>query len=522
MANRAHFSSDAPNIRGEAKPYPGWLVGYSAIIEKLELPVPLPAIKAMISEKNQRAKTASWLVLPSRYLPHDHKGIPHIEALFNQMVFALKYEGVNLLVFSKLVERLKKKEILELVSIEPLGQYSRRIWFLLEWVSGKEIAGKSAIHKKSYVSVIDEKFQYGISGVKSPRHLVINNLPGTPKFCALIRKTDKLENHLGRNYIEEHRKQLSGVRKDFIQRASAFLLLKDSKASFTIEGESPKSKRAARWGAAIGQAGRHDLTKDELVRLQQLVIESTRFIQMGFRQKGGFVGEHDRFSGEPIPDHISAKPEDLGDLIDGLIEVNQLLIKEATHPVLAATIIAFGFVFIHPFEDGNGRIHRYLIHHILAKKRFTDQGIIFPVSAAILDRINDYQLVLESYSKPLLDFIAWQETKDHNVEVTNATRDYYRFFDATVQAEFLFDCVEYTIKHIVPKEMSYLANYEVFKNYLEEEFEMPDKLVATLVRFLEQHQGRLSKRAKEKEFNMLSEKEIEKIETAYSSIFESD
>jgi Fic family protein len=93
---------------------------------------------------------------------------------------------------------------------------------------------------------------------------------------------------------------------------------------------------------------------------------------MGLRGKGGFVGEHDRTTDEPIPDHISARYEDLEDLIEGLIDANQLLIKDDIHPVVAAAMIAFGFVFIHPFEDGNGRIHRYLIHHLLAKKAFTD------------------------------------------------------------------------------------------------------------------------------------------------------
>jgi len=297
------------------------------------------------------------------------------------------------------------------------------------------------------------------------------------------------------------------------------LLLKDSKASFTIEGESPKSKRAARWGSAIGQAGLIDLSKEELIRLQHLVIENHRFVQMGLRTKGGFVGEHDRLSGEPIPGHISAKPDDLDDLVNGLIEVNQLLIKDDIHAVLAAAIIAFGFVFIHPFEDGNGRIHRYLIHHTLAKKQFADQGIIFPVSSSILNHINDYQQVLESYSKPLLDLIEWVETKDHNVKVTNETKDYYRFFDATKQAEFLFDCVEDTIKNIFPQEINYLANYDAFKDYMDEEFEMTDKLVSVLVRFLEQNQGVLSKRAREKEFSMLTEREVTRIESTYTEIF---
>ena len=519
MTDSAYFLYDAPVIQGIAKPCPGWIVGYTAVIEKLKLQIPLPLVKAMVSEKYRSIKDESWLIFSASYLPQDNTDISRIQALYNHLVFALKYEGVNLLVFAKLQEQLSHEELLALVTIEPLGQYSRRIWFLLEWVSGMPIVGKSDISKKSYVPVVDTKLQFAVAGIKSPRHLVVNNLPGTNQFCALIRKTDKIEQHLSKSYVEENRKQLAGIRKDIIQRASAFLLLKDSKASFTIEGESPTSKRAVRWGTAIGQAGLNDLSKEELIRLQQLVIENTRFVQMGLRKKGGFVGEHDRVSGEPIPDHISAKSQDLDDLVDGLIDVNKLFIKDDIHAVLAAAVIAFGFVFIHPFEDGNGRIHRYLIHHMLTKKQFADQGIFFPVSSSILNHINDYQKVLESYSKPLLNLIEWVETKDHNVEVTNETKDYYRFFDATKPTEFLFDCVADTIKNIVPREINYLANYDAFKAYMEEEFEMPDKLISVLVRFLEQNQGVLSKRAKEKEFSMLTELEVKRIESTYTEIF---
>jgi len=520
MNHSAHFSNSAPIIQGEAKPFAGWLVGYAAIIDSFKLQMPLPLLKAMVSEKTHQAKSDSWIVLPFAYLPQDHMGLTRVEALFNHLVFALKYEGVDLLLFAKLQKRLNNTELLDLVKIEPLGQYSRRIWFLLEWVSGIQIQGKSDISKKSYVPVIDEKLQFEISGVKSPRHLVLNNLPGTRKFCALIRKTEKIENHLSKDYIELNRMQIAGIRKDIIQRASAFLLLKDSKASFTIEGESPKSKRAARWGTAIGQASVNDLTREELIRLQQLVIENSRFVDMGFRGKGGFVGEHDRSTGEPLPDHISARYEDLEELVDGLIYANQMLIKDDIHAVVAAAMIAFGFVFIHPFEDGNGRIHRYLIHHLLAKKAFTDQGIIFPVSSSILNHIQDYQKALESFSKPLLDFIEWEETPDHNVQVTNQTLDYYRFFDATRQAEFLFDCVEDTIRNIVPQEIKFLANYDSFKKYIDEEFQMPDKMVSTLVRFLEQNQGVLSKRAREKEFAMLTDREVKYIESTYATLFD--
>ena len=47
-------------------------------------------------------------------------------------------------------------------------------------------------------------------------------------------------------------------------------------------------------------------------------------------------------------------------------------------PVIAAAILAFGFVYVHPFDDGNGRIHRYLIHHVLARREFSPAGVVFP------------------------------------------------------------------------------------------------------------------------------------------------
>ena len=241
---------------------------------------------------------------------------------------------------------------------------------------------------------------------------------------------------------------------------------------------------------------------------------------MGFRTEGGFVGEHDRSTGEPIPNHISARWQDLDILIKGFLDTDALLEKSLFHPVLTAAKIAFGFVFIHPFSDGNGRIHRYLIHHLLSMQNFTPQGIIFPVSAAILERIDDYRKVLEEYSHPVLDFIEWEKTADNNVKVLNETSDYYRYFDVTKQAEFLFDCVNKTIETIIPQEVSYLKEYDEFKSWLDDKFEMPDKLVSLLVRFLEQNNGVLSNRSRTNEFAMLTTDEIKLVEKQYQTIFQ--
>ncbi len=505
-----YFSRKITIFHGRTAPELGLLAGYGAIIEAYNLPVPLPDKLSLISEKKRRYSKGDWQVFTSRHKPED--------TLYKQLVFALKYEGINLLVLKKLFETVADDEIIELVQIEPLGKYSRRIWFLYEWLMEKTLELPDLVIK-NYVLLLDDKLQYAIEGERSPRHRIINNLPGTPGFCPLIFKTPKLVKFLSTNLSDQKSAYLQTIHKDILQRAFAFLLLKDSQASFTIEGEDPGRNRATRWGKAIGQAGDKPLSKDELLRLQKIVIENTRFTNMGFRQARGFVGDHDRMTGEPLPEHISARWQDVESLINGMIAMNEILENSDYDAVLVATMIAFGFVFIHPFEDGNGRIHRYLIHHILAEKNFAQQGMIFPVSASILDRINDYRKVLESYSHPLLDFVKWEATSDHNVEVLNETADYYRYFDATRQAEFLYECVEDTIKNVIPGEVDYLSKYDEMKGYLDDNFEMPDKSVALLIRFMEKSDGQLSKRAREKEFNALTTEEVRDIENRYEEIF---
>jgi len=509
--NNIHFSQEILVFHGRTSPETGFLAGYGALIQYYQLNVPIPATLALISKRNKNYNQPGWIVFGPKYRPSD--------TLTAHLVFALKYEGVNLLFFKKLFERLEQQEIVELIMAEYTGQYIRKIWFLNEWLMQKKLPIDD-LKFKNFVPLLDEKLQYTSEiSINSSRHRIRNNLPGTVNFCPLINKTAKLEKYIKENLSEKTIELIQGVHKDVLLRTSVFLLLKDSKASFTIEGETPTQNRAVRWGKAIGQAGGKPLSKEEFLRLQQIVIENSRFMEMGLRTKGGFVGEHDRTTGEPIPEHISARWQDLDTLVSGLLDTVSLLENTHFHPVLSAAKIAFGFVFIHPFVDGNGRIHRYLIHHLLTKMRFTPKGIIFPVSSAILERIDDYRKVLEIYSQPLIDFIEWKKTTDNNIEVLNETIDYYRYFDATAQSEFLFECVEYTINSIIPQEVSYLQKYDAMKVWLDDNFEMPDKMVALLIRFLEQNNGTLSVRARKNEFMELTDNEIQQIETQYQLHF---
>lgn len=489
------------------------LAGYAALIAGHGLSVPAPDYLSAIGTKHKRYEKGRWRIFTPRHKPED--------TLHGHLIFALKHEGIDLAVLKALFESIEPEAIADIVRSEPTGAYSRRIWFLYEWLLNKELDLEDAV-QGNFVALINDTLQYPGPSRDSKRHRIRNNMPGTREYCPLIRRTENLDRFIGLKLSQAAIGNIGKTHADLLSRAAAFLLLKDSKASYTIEGETPPHNRIERWGKFIGEAGQRTLSIEELEYLQRIVIEDIRFVMPGCRVEGGFVGDHDHATGMPMPVHISARPEDLESLLTGLIETYQILGKSDYDPVLMAALIAFGFVFIHPFEDGNGRIHRYLFHHVLAETGFVPKGMVFPVSAVILDRIDDYRKTLEHYSKPRLDLIEWRPTDKNDVEVLNETIDLYRYFDATKQAEFFFECVEETVNKTFPEEVDYMTKYDLLNDFIKNYIDMPDKLVDLLIRFLNQNNGKLSKRARDREFNQLTEDEVQTIERKYDDVFHSD
>ena len=144
------------------------------------------------------------------------------------------------------------------------------------------------------------------------------------------------------------------------------------------------------------------------------------------------------------------------------------------------------------------------------------------VVAAILNRIDEYQSILESYSSQRIDLIEWEPTTDHNVKILNDTIDLYRYYDLTAQVEFLYECVEETIEQIIPDELNYLEKYDRMTQYINNYLSLPDTKVDLLIKFLNQNNGKLSKNKRQKEFDELTEEEVLSIEDNFKSIFGND
>lgn len=495
---------------GRPLPQEATLAGYSALIEHYDLSVPPPYRLTAVSSKNVRLREDGWTILPAQSRP--------ASTAFAHLVFALKYEGIDLLVLKHLFADIEPSQIEAALRAKPTSAYARRIAFLFEWLTERELGVPDTV-SGAYVGILNPDQQYaGRAPIRSRRFRILDNLPGTPAFCPLVFRTRAIDALIEKDLSARARHIVSDASPEMIARAAAFLLLKDSKASFDIENESPGENRIARWGTVIGQAGRQPLTIERLNDLQRQLIRDERFVKAGLRVEGGFVGDHGAF-GEPRPEHISARHTDLTDLMEGLASFARRSEAVDLHPVLAAASLAFGFVYIHPYQDGNGRIHRFLLHDVLAARRYTPQEIAFPISSVILDDIARYRDVLEHVSEPLLEQIEWRMTDRGNVEVLNDTADYYRYFDATAHAEYLFECIERAVEEDLPNEIAFLEQRDRFHRRIAEMLDMPERLVDLLLRFLRQCHGRLSKRARTHEFAALTDDEVNEIEAIYADLF---
>src|SRR5437016_11915487 len=78
----------------------------------------------------------------------------------------------------------------------------------------------------------------------------------------------------------------------------------------------------------------------------------------------------------------------LGAMMDGIAAVAGLIEAQAAHPIVVAACVSFGFVFAHPFYDGNGRLHRFLIHHRSEEHTSELQSLTNLVCRLLLEKKN--------------------------------------------------------------------------------------------------------------------------------------
>ncbi|MFO7460036.1 MAG: Fic family protein, partial [Desulfatiglandales bacterium] len=250
-------------------------------------------------------------------------------------------------------------------------------------------------------------------------------------------------------------------------------------------------------------------------------IVDARFRDSGYRSTQSYVGETVAWQKEKI--HcVGPKPGDLEEMMEGLTSAHDRMKTGGVSAVIHAAGIAYGFVFLHPFEDGNGRIHRFLIHNILARRSFTPDGVMFPISATMLKNPADYEASLEAFSRQVMPLVEYSLDEDGRMTVHNDTALWYRYIDMTPQAEALFRFIEQTIETELASELAFLVNYDKTKKAIQEIVDMPDREIDLFIRFCLQNNGCLSARKRESRFDYLSDEEIARMELAVQTAYGSN
>lgn len=493
-------------------PAGGRLAGWSLLCHSLRIAAPVRT-PACVSEGHIRGsarRQGEWNVFDKRYWPGD--------TFADHLGFALRHEEIDLLLLKRIFEAVPQRNVEAFVRAAPTGIPSRRAWYLYEALTGRTIDVEDAARAPT-VDLLDPKAYFTSKPRLSKRHRIRDNLLGTVHFSPTIRRTETLAGFIAEDLSAKAMETVGRTGRHLVARAASFLLLADSRASFEIEGENPPRSRLERWGRAVLQAGKHPLSLNEIIRLHKVLIEDTRFTKPGLRPDGVFLGERDH-NGDPLPEFIGARPDDLDDLMTGLLEANRRMREGGLDPVLEAAATAFGFVYVHPFQDGNGRMHRCLIHHVLADRKFTPSGMVFPVSSVMLDRIDDYRNTLQSHSGPLMPFIEWRPTPERNVEVLNRTADLYRYYNCTEEAEFLYSCVRRTVTEDLPREIDYLRRHDEAIRRIMDAIEMPDRLAENLVLYIRKNRGVLANKRRRREFQALGDDEVALVEGIVRDAFQ--
>jgi len=500
------------SFQDEVVPKGTQLVGWAALVQALGLQAPVRQ-PSCISEKHiggSQREQGSFRVFDKRYKPGDQ--------FADHLAFSLRHENIDLLILKRAFEAGSKADLEEHIRSTPNGRQTRRAWFFYELLTGQMLDIEDAPNVTA-VDALDAKTYFTGKAKLSRRHRVRDNLLGSGDWCPVIRRTKQLEAFTALGLADRAAQTVGHTGKHLVTRAASFLLLADSRASFEIEGERAPRSRLERWGKAVLQAGKNVLTLEEIIRLHRVVIEDTRFVFPGLRPDGVFLGGRDHLN-DPLPEFIGARPEDIDRLCTGMLVANSRMRDEDLDPVLQAAATAFGFIYVHPFQDGNGRVHRCLIHHVLAERKYVPPGMVFPVSSVLLERIDDYQKTLRIHSAPLMDFIEWRPTAEQNVEVLNDTVDLYRYFDCTQAAEFLYACVQRTVERDLPREIDYLRRHDEAMARIMGMIDMPDRLAQNLILFIRQNDGILSKRKYEKDFSALTNEEVQELENIVQDAFD--
>ncbi|WP_163836990.1 Fic family protein [Spartinivicinus ruber] len=489
-------------------------IGYSYLNKHYNLLLPKLNVEVYQDPKAEVESTIKYGASKRKIIPGNRK---IKDTPYDNMVAAIKYQGIRLHFFAAIFKKVDVVGFTKFIQHKPNSIYNRVLWYLYEWLTEKTLELKD-LTSGNYINLFDEKFYYTLqAGDRNKRTRVINNAIGTKEFCPTIRKTSAILDLAKKDVYEMANSKMQDLGEhlsvDVIGRSINYLYTKETKSSTEIENESSSNQKTKRFLNTIKNAGLFELTKEKIIDIQNQIVEETKKTD-DYRKEEIYVGSTIQRLGGIDQDvhYIGPLAKHVPSMMQGLLDTHdKLMIDASVPPLMHATLISFGEVYIHPLIDGNGRTHRYLIHDVM-KQRESEHKFIIPISSAILKNQAKYDNVLELISRPIMAMLDWELDNEHKVIINNDIDYMYRYPDYTEHVKFIYEMMNTAITKDLFEEICLLLAFDLVKSYINDCCDIPNNTLDTIVSIIMQGGGTVSNKKRKYILKYIEQDRVQSIE----------
>lgn len=465
------------------------VIGYEYVRQALGLSALVPSRPARVMPVTRVERMGDRLAVPGKVAPVTDQPLAHL-------LFALKHEGTRLDLLLEAFRQIPAGDVLAELQRTPSGGYARLAGYLWEQANRASLDDAPAAAGVS-VDVFDPKRYVTGPAQRDARWRVNFNGLGSIRYSASVERTPLIEAALAADILGRANRYAAGLDQMLRDRALAWAYLHETRDSFAIERESPSEGRARAFVALLHQAHeRFPLSEDYLVQLQQATVSNPLDRAMAFRHEQNWL--QGPLRGAAGVSYVPPAPDIVDDLMGELMAFANS--ADGIDPLVLAAVVSFGFVFIHPFMDGNGRLSRFLYHHALCRAGALQDGLILPVSVAMKKHEREYLQALQSFSKPARERwqVHWIDEGQYDFQWQgDADWTLYRHWDATACVEFTCRMAEQALDIELRQETEYLARYDAVLRRVSDEIDVRGSDLSTLVTAALGNGGLVSKRRRD-------------------------
>jgi hypothetical protein len=468
------------------------VIGYEYLLSQIGMPMMPPQQPARVKPVTRVEAMPDMLAIPKHVAPSD-------DSLLSHVLFALRYETIQMSVLEQALRLVTLSDLVAALHRQPQGGYLRRAAYLWEKANSKLIPLEQETTGGNYLEMFDPKKYYtGQVWERSQKYRVVFNGIGPYEYCPVVKRDLALEN-AGEAVLTQLRDWAGDANNaELLDRVMSWAYLSETRDSYAIENEIPSPDKEQAFLQAMARLqDKTPLSEAYLVELQNTVISNPIKAEFQFRSEQNWLQRGGR--GATAVRYVPPPPDSMLTLMSGFMRMANA--QDDVPPFIKAALVSFGFVLIHPFMDGNGRLSRLLAHHTLHVKGvlpdIKGSPAILPLSVAMKKNEKGYMVALESFSQ--LARTLWDVTHISGSDFVfnfKSSASIYAHWSGQKAAEYVTACAGEALAQSLIEEAAYLENYDQALAKIDAACDLPNKTVNLLIQWIQQNGGHMPARRK--------------------------